>query len=68
MSSRHRTKHNLQLGEYFLDVSEAAFRDVKVFVERSTLEDRLRSILKELCKREKFFYFLHLGMLQSTNV
>jgi len=68
MSSQHRSKHNLQLGEYLLDVSEAAFRDVKVFIERSTLEDRLRSILKELCKREKFFYFLHLGMLQSTNV
>jgi len=47
-------------------VSETTFCNVKIFFERSTFEDRLRSILKELCEREQFLYLLSFGMLKST--
>ena len=59
-------KHYLQLREYLLDVSETTFCNVKIFLECSTFEHRLRSILKESRKWEKFLNFLHFGVLKHT--
>jgi len=59
----HQCSRYLKLCEYLFDVLETAFRNVKIFFERSTFEDRLWSVLKELREREKLLYFLDFGML-----
>jgi len=58
---------HLKLCEDFLDVSEASLGNVKVLLERPTLEHWLGSVLKEPRERKQLLYFLHSGALQSTH-
>lgn len=53
----------LQLGEYFLDVAEAALRDVHVLFVRPSLEDGLGGVREVLVEGEVCSHGLHFDSL-----
>lgn len=53
----------LQLGEYFLDVAEAALRDVHVLFVRPSLEDGLGGVREVLVEGEVCSHGLHFDFL-----
>lgn len=53
----------LELGENSIYVSKTSFGNLKIFIERFTMENRLRCVVKERGKRKQLLNFLNRYLL-----